>query len=90
MLAQTVYHALVKGCVNTRGKIFSLGHNTSAQNYYFWIYNIADIGNTLANLKYAAEGEKEEWTDAYPSFAAIAKEEGFTEVETAFNNVGEV
>lgn len=47
----------------------------------------ADIGKTVDNLKFAAEGEYEEWTDAYPSFAAIAKEEGFTEVENAFNLV---
>lgn len=44
-------------------------------------------GNTEQNLEYAAEGEKEEWGTAYPSFAKTAKEEGFPEIEVAFNNI---
>ncbi len=44
-------------------------------------------GNTLENLKYGAEGEKEEWGNIYPSFSKIAKEEGFPEVEQAFNSI---
>lgn len=35
------------------------------------------IGTTLENLKAAAAGENEEWTEAYPHFADIAEEEGF-------------
>jgi rubrerythrin len=42
---------------------------------------------TLENLQYAAEGEKEEWGTAYPGFATKAKEEGFPEVEVAFNKI---
>jgi len=42
---------------------------------------------TLENLQYAAEGEKEEWENAYPEFAQKAKEEGFREVENAFNKI---
>jgi len=38
------------------------------------------IGSTLENLKAAAAGENEEWTDMYPSFAETAKEEGFPEI----------
>ena len=38
------------------------------------------IGNTLENLKAAAAGENEEWTQAYPEFARIAREEGFPEI----------
>lgn len=48
------------------------------------------VGNTLENLQYAAEGEKEEWGTAYPEFAKIAKEEGYPEVEFAFNHIIEV
>ncbi|MBU5593418.1 rubrerythrin family protein [Clostridium sp. MSJ-4] len=47
-------------------------------------------GTTEENLKYAAEGEKEEWGTAYPSFADIAKSEGFPEVEFAFRKILEV
>ncbi|MDZ8118308.1 rubrerythrin [Pontiella agarivorans] len=35
------------------------------------------IGTTAENLKAAAEGEHEEWSDLYPAFAAKAREEGF-------------
>src|SRR5690554_687413 len=38
------------------------------------------IGTTAENLKAAAEGENEEWTDMYPKFAEIAAEEGFKEI----------
>lgn len=37
-------------------------------------------GNTAENLKYAADGEKEEHTEAYPAFAQIAIEEGYHDV----------
>lgn len=47
-------------------------------------------GDTLENLMAAAEGEKEEWGTAYPEFAKIAKEEGYPEVEFAFNKILEV
>ena len=38
------------------------------------------IGTTVENLKAAAEGEREEWMEAYPQFAKIAQEEGFPEI----------
>jgi rubrerythrin len=34
------------------------------------------IGTTVENLKAAAAGEHEEWTNLYPSFARTAREEG--------------
>jgi len=48
------------------------------------------IGTTSENLKAAAEGENEEWTELYPHFAEIAKEEGFIEVATAFKMIAKV
>ncbi|WHH57296.1 rubrerythrin [Petroclostridium sp. X23] len=41
-------------------------------------------GTTLDNLKAAAEGENEEWTDLYPAFADVADEEGFPEIAAAY------
>jgi rubrerythrin len=35
------------------------------------------IGTTMENLKAAAAGEYFEWTELYPGFAKVAKEEGF-------------
>jgi rubrerythrin len=45
------------------------------------------IGTTEENLKAAAEGEHHEWTDMYPSYAAKAREEGFTEIAAVFEAV---
>ncbi len=43
-------------------------------------YSAGKIGTTAENLLAAAKGEYEEHTELYPSFAAIAKEEGFPEI----------
>jgi len=53
-------------------------------------YPAGIIGTTLENLKAAAEGEHEEWTDLYPEFAHVAEEEGFKEVATAFKMIATV
>ena len=50
-------------------------------------YPAGIIGTTLENLKAAADGENEEWTDLYPEFARIAEEEGFKEVAAAFKMI---
>ncbi len=53
-------------------------------------YPAGKIGTTAENLKAAAIGENEEWTDLYPEFARIAKEEGFPKVAAAFNLIAAV
>lgn len=53
-------------------------------------YPAGKIGTTLENLKAAADGENEEWTDLYPEFAKIAKEEGFKEIATTFKMIAKV
>ncbi len=45
------------------------------------------IGTTAENLKAAAGGENYEWTDMYPSFAKIAREEGFEEIAEIFEAI---
>ena len=45
---------------------------------------------TLKNLEYAANGEKEEWTELYPMFADIAEEEGFRDIATAWRMIAKV
>ena len=47
-------------------------------------------GNTFDNLKAAAAGENEEWSELYPEFAQIAEEEGFPEVGAAFKMIASV
>ncbi len=46
--------------------------------------------DTLKNLQYAADGEKEEWTSLYTSFAETAKKEGFTDIAAVFTNIAKV
>lgn len=53
-------------------------------------YPAGIIGTTLENLKAAADGENEEWTELYPEFAKVAEEEGFKEVATAFKLIARV
>ena len=50
-------------------------------------YPAGIIGTTKENLKAAAEGENEEWAELYPKFSETAKEEGFSEVATAFKMI---
>lgn len=45
------------------------------------------IDTTEENLKAAAMGENEEWTDMYPRFAQTADEEGFPEIAATFRAV---
>jgi len=53
-------------------------------------YPAGKIGNTLENLKAAAEGENEEWSELYPHFADVAEQEGFKEIAIAFRKIAEV
>ena len=54
------------------------------------IYPAGKIGTTSENLKAAAMGENEEWTELYPEFAKIADEEGFGEIATAYRMIAKV
>ncbi len=54
------------------------------------MYPAGIIGTTMENLKAAAEGEHEEWTDLYPHFAEVAKEEGFPEIAVAYKMIAKV
>ncbi|MBR4124630.1 MAG: rubrerythrin family protein, partial [Victivallales bacterium] len=42
-----------------------------------WFKHLEGIGDTVANLKAAAAGENEEWTEMYKGFAETARQEGF-------------
>ena len=45
------------------------------------------VGTTLENLSAAANGENEEWSALYPTFAAKAREEGFKTIGVMFDMV---
>ncbi len=48
------------------------------------------IGTTADNLQAAAEGENYEWTQMYPEFEKVARQEGFTEIADFFRGVAAV
>jgi rubrerythrin len=51
---------------------------------------LSGIGSTADNLRAAAAGEKEEFTEMYPRMAQQAKEEGFTEIAFLFQAIGKI
>ena len=53
-------------------------------------YPAGVIGDTAANLKAAADGEKIEWTKLYKEAEDIARDEGFEEIAVQFKEIAEV
>ena len=52
-----------------------------------WSFPAGIIGDTYSNLIEGAAGEHEEYTEMYPDFAKIAKEEGFGEISVVMKNI---
>jgi len=52
-----------------------------------WSFPAGIIGTTAENLEAAADGENFEWTDMYPAYAKVAREEGFEEVAKALEAI---
>ncbi|MCL2704489.1 MAG: rubrerythrin family protein [Defluviitaleaceae bacterium] len=57
---------------------------------WFKLLHGNDIPDTAANLKAAAEGENDEWTDMYARFADEARAEGFERIANLFEQVGQI
>lgn len=53
-------------------------------------YPAGGMSSTVENLKMAAAGENEEWTELYPTFADIADEEGFADIATVYRKIADV
>ncbi len=49
-----------------------------------------EIGSTADNLKAAAQGENEEWTEMYARMAKEAREEGFDDIAFLFEGVAAI
>jgi rubrerythrin len=45
------------------------------------------IADTITNLEEAAGGENHEWTEMYPGFAKVAREEGFEDIAKIFEAI---
>lgn len=60
-----------------------------AKLWYKFLHG-GEIGDTMENLREAAEGENYEWTDMYDRMAREAEEEGFTAIAARFRAVGAI
>ena len=56
----------------------------------FKLLHDGGVPDTVTNLKDAAKGENYEYTDMYAGFAKEAREEGFEEIATLFEEVGKI
>ena len=53
-------------------------------------YPAGVVADTATNLREAAAGEREEWSDLYTNFASIAEEEGFPAIAGVWRRIAKV
>ncbi len=70
--------------------IFTETAGNEKEHAEIWFKELGGIGDTAANLKAAAAGENEEWTQMYKEMAETAKEEGFDRLAFLFEGVGKI
>ena len=70
--------------------IFEETAGNEKEHAKLWFKELGGIGDTAANLKSAAEGEHEEWTEMYKEMAETAKEEGFDRLAFLFESVAAI
>ena len=71
-------------------EIFQQTADNEKEHAKLWFKALGGIGNTAENLVSAANGENEEWTEMYPEFARVAREEGFTALALQFEAVAKI
>ena len=71
-------------------ELFTETANQEKEHAKLWFKLIHGIGSTIENLKDAAQGENDEWTDMYPRMAKEAREEGFEEIAVLFEGVAAI
>lgn len=72
-------------------EIFQETSDNEKEHAKIWYKLLNDgVGDTVANLKEAIDGENYEETEMYVKFAAEAREEGFEEIAKLFEEVGKI
>jgi rubrerythrin len=71
-------------------KIFEETAANEKEHAELWFKLLEGINDTASNLKDAAKGENEEWTDMYKTMAEEAREEGFNDIAEMFEGVGAI
>ena len=74
------------------GDIFLETAHNERQHAKLWFSLLHEnqIPDTMTNLRDAAAGEHDEWTDMYANFAEVAREEGFNRIAALFDMVGKI
>ncbi len=70
--------------------IFEMTANNEKEHAKLWFKELGLLGSTAENLKAAAMGEHEEWTEMYKNFAQVADEEGFNSIARVLERVGAI
>ena len=70
--------------------IFTETANNEKEHAKIWFKELGGVQDTVSNLRAAAEGEHDEWTNMYPEMAATAREEGFTRLAFLFDAVAAI
>lgn len=71
-------------------ELFTETANQEKEHAKIWFKLFHGVGDTMENLKDAAQGENDEWTDMYPHMAQEAREEGFDDIADLFDGVAAV
>ena len=71
-------------------ELFTETANQEKEHAKLWFKLIHGVGSTIENLKDAAQGENDEWTNMYPRMAKEAREEGFDEIAALFEGVAAI
>ena len=64
--------------------------NQEKEHAKIWFKLFHGVGDTMDNLRDAAAGENDEWTDMYPRMAEEARQEGFDDIAALFDGVAAV
>lgn len=71
--------------------LFTETANNEMEHAKMWYKLLHDgVADTSTNLTDAAAGENYEWTEMYPEFAKVAKEEGFDKIAYLFEAVAKI
>jgi len=72
-------------------EMFTKTADNEKEHAEIWYKLLNDgVADTMTNLKIAADGENEEWTQMYKEFAEVARKEGFDNIARLFDGVGAV
>ena len=66
------------------------GNEKEHAKIWFKLLCGGDVPSTADNLRAAAAGEHDEWTDMYKRMASEAREEGFNDIASLFESVGKI